>query len=367
MAKTDTYQNGPAIAKGDLPDEFLRPAANARARAQGHPFRTEPAQELEADEEVFLRTRKRVPVRKGFLPPFLTKTPIGRAILGVLALAVIAFGIVVTLAVKNFLDHDPHFRIESASSIQIDGNSQLKRSELLRVFGADIGRNLFFVPLNQRRKELEQLPWVAHATVMRVLPNQLRVAVVERTPIAFARVGNEIKLADADGVILDMSPVALAAKHYSFPVVTGINPEDPLSVRTPRMHIYQKFMKEIDATGEKVSQQLSEIDISDPEDVQGLVSDNNSDILLHFGDSNFLTRWDEYKTHLAEWKQQYPNLASVDLRYDRQVVLKMTKDADPTQPQNPNATPPASTDQQPTAHPPAANARPILHAHRKRA
>ncbi|MGB6745729.1 MAG: hypothetical protein WBE38_18920, partial [Terracidiphilus sp.] len=30
------------------------------------------------------------------------------------------------------------------------------------------------------------------------------------------------------------------------------------------------------------------------------------------------------KAHIAEWRQQYPNLASVDLRYDQQVVLEMT-------------------------------------------
>jgi cell division protein FtsQ len=124
-----------------------------------------------------------------------------------------------------------------------------------------------------------------------------------------------------------MPAAAMAAKHYSFPVVTGINPQDPLSVRRPLMRLYQKFMNEIDSTGEKLSQQMSEIDISDPEDVQGLVSSGNSDILLHFGEDNFLNRWREYQAHLAEWKQQYPHLASVDLRYDRQVVLKMTPDA----------------------------------------
>ena len=179
------------------------------------------------------------------------------------------------------------------------------------------------------------MPWVAHATVMRILPNQLRVAIVERTPIAFARIGNQVKLVDADGVILDTPPAALAAKHYSFPVVTGINPQDPLSTRRPRMQIYQKFMNEIDSSGEKLSKNLSEIDISDPEDVQGLVSSDNSEILLHFGEDNFLNRWHEYQAHLAEWKQQYPRLASVDLRYDRQVVLKMADNA-------PNA--PATTD-----------------------
>src|SRR5215475_9763504 len=326
-----------------------------RSPPRTRPQRPVPRQEDDADgEEVFLRSRKRVPVRKGILPAFLTKTTAGRVMLGFLVLVVIAIFVFVGLAVKDFLDHDPRFRINSASSIQIDGNSQLTRADLLKVFGADIGRNLFFVPLAERRKELEQVPWVAHATVMRILPNQLRVAVVERTPIAFVHIGNKVKLVDADGVILDMQLAALAAKHYSFPVVTGINPDDPLSVRRPRMQIYQKFMNEIDSSGEKLSKNLSEIDLSDPEDVQGLVSSGNSDILLHFGEDNFLERWREYQSHLAEWKQQYPHLASVDLRYDRQVVLKMAESA-PTAQDAPAApaTPVAAPKQ------PGAKARPV--------
>ena len=358
MAKTDAYRNNTAIAEDGPADEFLRPAAPPR------PPRPIPRQEDDADgEEVFLRSRKRVPVRKGILPAFFTKTTPGRVILGFLALVVIAIFVFVGLAVKDFLDHDPRFRIDSAASIQIDGNSQLTRADLLTVFGADIGRNLFFVPLTERRRQLEQVPWVAQATVMRILPNQLRVAIVERQPIAFARIGNKIKLVDADGVLLDMQPSALAAKHYSFPVVTGINPQDPLSVRRPRMHIYQKFMNEIDSSGEKLSQNLSEIDVSDPEDVQGLVSSDKSEILLHFGEDNFLDRWHEYQAHLAEWKQQYPHLASVDLRYDRQVVLKMADNApaDSATAAGAPAPPPVPQKQ------PVAKARPVAHPHRKHA
>jgi cell division protein FtsQ len=354
VAKTDANRNGTALAEDEQADEFLRPAETSRTRPQ----RQVPRQlDDEADgEEVFLRSRKRIPVRKGILPAFLTKTTAGRIMLAVSALVVIALFVVVGLAVKDFLDHDPRFRIDSAAAIQIDGNSQLTRADLLTVFGGDIGRNLFFVPLTERRKELEHVPWVAHATVMRILPNQLRVAIIERKPIAFARIGNQIKLVDADGVILEMQPAALAAKHYSFPVVTGINPQDPLSTRAPRMRIYQKFMNEVDSTGEKLSKNLSEIDLSNPEDVQGLVSSDNSEILLHFGEDNFLNRWREYQSHLAEWKQQYPRLASVDLRYDSQVVLKMAD----------SAPEPAATPTEAPAAPAAApKARPVTGPHRK--
>ncbi len=60
---------------------------------------------------------------------------------------------------------------------------------MLPVFGEDIGRNIFFVPFSERRKQLEQIPWIEHATVMRLLPDQIRISVVERKPVAFLRQG----------------------------------------------------------------------------------------------------------------------------------------------------------------------------------
>jgi cell division protein FtsQ len=93
------------------------------------------------------------------------------------------------------------------------------------------------------------------------------------------------------------------------------------------MKLYQRFIAELDAGGEKVSSQLSEVDLSNPEDVKALVPSQGSDLLLHFGDQDFLPRWRNYQQHLAEWKQQYPRLASIDLRYERQVVLEMEKGA----------------------------------------
>jgi cell division protein FtsQ len=102
------------------------------------------------------------------------------------------------------------------------------------------------------------------------------------------------------------------------------------------MQIYQKFIAELDSTGEHISAHLSEVDLSDPEDVRATVPANGSDLLLHFGDQNFLPRWRNYQAHIAQWQQQYPHLASIDLRYDHEVVLKMA--GDPGTPASANAT-----------------------------
>jgi cell division protein FtsQ len=336
VAKTSADSGGVTLLD-ESADSWVPPASRNNETRPPRPVRAKAEPEDDA-EEPFLRARRRVPVRRGLLPAWL-RTAWGKLALGVSILIVPGLLLALIIAVHSFLDHDPRFRIESSTSIQTLGNSQLSGSDLLSVFGSDIGRNLFFVPLAKRRAELEQIPWVQKATVMRLLPNQLRVAIVERIPIAFVLVHGHAQLADADGVILTLSPQQMAARHDSFAVVSGINPADPPSVRKARMQIYQKFLADLDSTGEHISAHLSEVDLSDPEDVRATVPANGTDLLLHFGDQDFLQRWRNYQAHIAQWEQQYPHLVSIDLRYDREVVLKMAGDPGTTGPASSGATP----------------------------
>ena len=251
----------------------------------------------------------------------------GRVLLGSGILVVLlGFALLMHLS-KVFLERDSRFRIAGSGNIQATGLVEVNRAEMLPVFGEDIGRNIFFVPLAERRKQLEQIPWVERATVMRLLPDQIRVAVMERQPVAFVRHGQQIGLVDANGVLLNM-PAAMMAQHrYSFPVLTGIDGRDPLSSRKARVALYLRLMSELDANGQHNTDQISEIDLTDPEDARVLMPEQGSDILAHFGEDHFLERYQRYKTHIAEWRQQYPKLAEVDLRYDQQVVLEMTPGA----------------------------------------
>jgi len=236
-------------------------------------------------------------------------------------LAGLCFGAL--LLVRDSVMHDPRFFIQSASSIEIQGNVHLTRDELVNIFGEDVERNIFYVSLPQRRAQLQQLPWVENATVMRLLPNRLRVSIVERTPVAFVRQGGRIGLVDASGVLLDLPQHGQGDAHYSFPVVTGILASDPASTRAARMKLFEQFTHDLDSSGEHISEKLSEVDLSDPEDVKALIPDDGKDVLVHFGDTNFLDRYHKFEEHLAEWRTQYPALSSVDMRYERQVVLEM--------------------------------------------
>lgn len=257
----------------------------------------------------------RVRVRKG-----LPKSWVGRGMFALGFLAVVGVIFAGLAGLRSALLHDSRFVVTTSEDVQIVGNHNVTRADVLSVFGADLERNIFRVPLDERRADLERLPWVAHATVMRLLPDKIRVAVTERTPVAFVRHGSQIGMVDASGVLLDMPPDAAADPHYSFPVLTGLSVNDPLSTRAARMAIYARFMQEL---GTKNASTISEADVSNPEDLKAVVSGGGSDILVHFGDEDFLHRYQEFEQHLPEWKQQYPRLAAADMRYDRQVVLEM--------------------------------------------
>jgi cell division protein FtsQ len=248
---------------------------------------------------------------------------VGRVFLSAGALLVLGAFTTACLLVRHSLERDARFRIAGIGDIQATGLTEVSRSEMMPVFGEDIGRNIFFVPIDQRRRALEQIPWIERATVMRVLPDQIRVAVVERQPVAFTRHGEQIGLVDANGVLLSMAPATMAKHHYSFPVLTGIDAGDSADSRKARMDVYLRMMAELDVDGKHNSVQISEIDLTDAEDARVLMPEQGADIMAHFGEDHFLERYERYQAHIADWRQQYPHLAAVDLRYDNQVVLEM--------------------------------------------
>jgi cell division protein FtsQ len=270
--------------------------------------------DLDVDEESpFLRGQKRVSARRSTLPrktaSWLMRITAAAAILcaaGVAAAAVYRYG-----------ERSWRFRVESSDDIEITGLQNTTRPQIMEVMGADIGRHIFFIPLPQQKAQLEQIPWVESASVMRFVPNRLKVEIHERTPVAFARVGPRIALIDAGGTLMELPP----KRRYSFPVILGMNPGEPLSTRAPRMKAYAALIRELDSGGAHYSQDLSEVDLSDLDDLKVRVNDPAGDVLVHLGLSDYLKRYKIYVAHAQEWRQQFQKLESVNLRYDNQVIV----------------------------------------------
>ena len=234
-------------------------------------------------ESPFLRAQKRVPARRSPLP----KKTATRLLWAALAIVVAALAAVGANLLYHYGEHSSRFGLESSDDIQTAGLSNVTRGQVMEVMGGDIGRNVFFIPLDQRQKQLEQIPWVESASVMRFAPNRIKIEIHERTPVAFARVGSKVLLTDAGGTLMDLS----TKKKYSFPVIIGMNPGEPLSTRSARMKIYNELVRELDSGGGNYSKDLSEVDLTDPEDVKVLANNPEGEVLVHLGSSDYLDRF----------------------------------------------------------------------------
>jgi cell division protein FtsQ len=270
--------------------------------------------DLDAEKESpFLRAQKRVSVRRSPLP----KKTAARLLW--VAIAVFIAG-TTALGAGMFYHYEEHswrFRLDSSDNIEMAGLSNVTRPQVMEVMGGDIGRNIFFIPLEQRQKQLQQIPWVASASVMRFAPNRIKIQIHERVPVAFARVGSKVMLIDAGGVLMDLSN----NKKFSFPVIMGMSANEPLSTRSIRMKTFNELVRQLDSSGGHYSKDLSEVDLTDAEDVKVITNDLAGEVLVHLGSANFLDRFKIYVAHLREWRQQFSKLESVDLRYDQQIIV----------------------------------------------
>ena len=292
------------------------PGDVSQHRTEREPFDAARLVDLEAEQESpFLRGQKRVSVRRGSLPK---KTANRLLWVGVLLVACAILG-AAGLGLYAYGEHSWRFRIDSSDQIEVTGAEHVAHAQIMDVMGGDIGRNIFFVPLSQRKQQLEQIPWVESASVMRFVPNRLRIEIHERIPVAFARIGSHISLIDTGGTLMELAPGS--KRKYSFAVITGMSAGEPLSTRAARMKNFNTLVRDLDASGAHYSQELSEVGLSDPEDVKVLAADANGEVLVHLGSGNYLQRYRTYETHVQQWRQQFEKLESVDLRYDGQIIV----------------------------------------------
>ena len=305
----------------------------------------------EADDpdepQQFRRASRRVPVKRGALP----RRVAARARTAVLL--AVALGVLGTAAYQlhEFAVHSGRFRIRNESDIELAGEAPNSSAPVMEKMREVLGHNIFLVSVAERKRELEKIPWVESATVMRLWPNRLRVLVKERTPVAFVAIGERIGLIDAQGVVMEMSPGV--RDNYAFSVIRGMAESDPLSTRAARMRTFARLVRELDgdqggtgprAEGEsggvdggassspgkvQYSRNLEEVDLSDPEDVKITVKGPSGPILLHLGNENFLPRFMIYLSNVQKWEHDRGKLESVDLRYGRQVILNPDMSAAP--------------------------------------
>jgi cell division protein FtsQ len=290
-------------------------------------------QEVLADEEPkYLRRQKPLEIKRRKFGKKAWKTYLRVTFWSVVALA----AAVTSYAFGHYLLASPEMALIHSDQVQVAGNQYVPRGRILEIFAADRNRSVLRIPLNERRRQLETIPWVEQATVRRALPNRIEVEIAERTPIAFLREGSDLALVDVHGVILDRPLKA----NFHFPVVTGMGADMPIEDRELRMQMFAGFTQQVEAARAGAMDQVSEVDLTEAKDLRATISGlqvantsgggvagndawGNADapILVHFGDSDFQSKYLTVLNDIGQWRAAAGRVESVDLRFNGEAVV----------------------------------------------
>ena len=277
------------------------------------------ADDLETGEpSPYRRRQKVVPVRRTRFAPL--KRVLRALLCALVVIPPLAFaGYRATLFALN----SPQFTLASPSDVIVEGNRYVSNEELLNALGLTgawrrgTPVNTFQFSLRRARRELESIPWVREASLTRAYPHRLIVRITERVPVAFVSAAGKLELVDGEGVLLEMPEKAT----FDFPVVSGLDSGVSPRDRKLRLDILQEFLRQTAAEARMSGWMVSEVDLSDDDDLKATVFHGQQTIELHLGHSDFERRFHNFLSLLSQIGSNGTQIDSMDLRYGGQVVV----------------------------------------------
>ena len=214
-------------------------------------------------------------------------------------------------------------RIFVLDEVQIVGSQHLDAVQMRAELEREFPQNLFLIRPERVRQFVEAQPWVEYCQVRRVFPDTLKILIVERQPVALAKIENELFLADRRGVILESYGARFG--HLDLAVVRGLENstlENVAASNRDKMEVVMRVLQDLDSGDARLSDQISEIDISDPGRVALVPED--PPIRVYIGDSKYRERYQKYLSRLSmmdELTRKYGAMDSVDLSVEHRIIF----------------------------------------------
>jgi hypothetical protein len=138
--------------------------------------------------------------------------------------------------------------------------------------------------LSAIRERVETLSFVKAAAVSRVLPDGVRVSIVERVPKAVVRIDGAPFWVDDEGAVL--APVARGEPHP--PLMTGWDQnrnERAVKDNQTRVRMYQKMIEEWKSFD--LAKRVRFVNLSDPDQPKAVVEDSGNEVFIELGKEEF--------------------------------------------------------------------------------
>jgi cell division septal protein FtsQ len=203
--------------------------------------------------------------------------------------------------------------------IAIAGNQRLTVPEIEALLDGLRSERILNVDFEAYRKRVLDSPWVADVAIRRRLPSTVELRIVERVPMAIARLGPQLYLVDREGVIMD--EFGPQYRDFDLPIVDGLvaaSRGGPVT-DADRVLLTGKFVAAIDSRPD-LRKRISQVDVSNARDLVAIL--DSSPAALHLGDARFVERLTTYFEISQTLTDQFAELDYVDLRFDDRVFVR---------------------------------------------
>jgi cell division septal protein FtsQ len=203
--------------------------------------------------------------------------------------------------------------------IVVHGNSRLSTPDVEALLSGIRSERILNIDFEAYRRRVMDSPWVADVSMRRVLPSTVELRLVERVPMAIARLGPQLYLVDSAGVIMD--EFGPQYREFDLPIVDGLvatSRGGPVTDMA-RVHLAGRFFDALGARPD-LRRRVSQIDVSNARDVVAILDSEPAS--LHLGDTRFVERLTTYFEISQALHDQFADLDYVDLRFDERVYVR---------------------------------------------
>src|SRR4030095_8808651 len=208
----------------------------------------------------------------------------------------------------------------TVTHITVDGNSRMSKGEVLALLDGLHGANLLLADLDDWREKLLRSPWVADASIRRVFPGSVNVAIAERQPLGIGRINDGLYLVDQHATVIDEYGPNYA--ELDLPLIAGLSSSarhDGLVIDESRARLAALMLAELQRRPD-LAKRVSQIDVSDAHDAAVLLKGDTT--LVRIGESHFVERLQSYLDLAPALRERVPAIDYVDLRFDERVYVR---------------------------------------------
>ena len=235
------------------------------------------------------------------------------------------------IAAKRFFLDNPDYKL---TNIEVRTDGTLQREQILSVADLREGENIFRVNLARVHDRLQELPQVDEIEVVRKLPAEIDIRIVERKPIGWVTSEKQIAdpfasdaafLVDARGVL--MKEKRLLSEYLGLPVILGCDTESLDAGKTVESLETRAALELLRLSSRSFMQTRFQIRVIDVSKGYCLVVTDKNHSKVTFGFDNLDTQLQRLEQFLIYSDDAHREIATVNLLVQRNIPVTWAKPA----------------------------------------